>query len=101
MDPTKEEIKIAANLLKAISHPVRLRIVKVLAEQNSCNVSFLQDCMGLPQSTVSTHLQKLRTFGVVGVKRKSTEVAYSLNNQQVKQIITLLFPKYVTHHDDM
>lgn len=84
------QLEEAAELLKLLSHPARLCIVKRLLQMESCNVSFMQSCMGLPQSTVSTHLQKLRSAGIVAAKRKGLEVSYALNNEKVKQIIPLL-----------
>jgi DNA-binding transcriptional ArsR family regulator len=92
MDIHIRQLEMAAELLKAIGHPVRLCIVKRLAEQGDCNVTFLQDCMGLPQSTVSTHLQKLRAAGIVSTSRQGLEVTYSLHNEQMKRIVDLLFP---------
>lgn len=63
-----ERYNEAAELLKALAHPVRLCIVKGLMEKGSCNVSFMQNCLGLPQSTVSQHLQKLRALGIVAAQ---------------------------------
>ncbi len=92
MDSNIRQLETAAELLKALSHPVRLCIVRRLAEQGDCNVTFIQDCMGLPQSTVSTHLQKLRAAGIVSTSRQGLEVIYSLHNEQTRRVIDLLFP---------
>lgn len=69
MDQTIQHLQKTAEMLKTIGHPERLCIVKRLAQQGSINVAALQDCMGLPQSTVSTHLQKLRAVGIVDIFR--------------------------------
>jgi predicted transcriptional regulator len=81
----------AAELLKALAHPVRLCIVKGLMEKGSCNVSFMQNCLGLPQSTVSQHLQKLRTLGIVAAHRTGLEINYSVENEKVKQLVQIFF----------
>jgi DNA-binding transcriptional ArsR family regulator len=80
-----------AELLKALSHPIRLCIVRGLMRKKKCNVSYMQECLDLPQSTVSQHLQKLRSAGIVETERNGLEVYYVLNDQRIEQIITILF----------
>ena len=64
-----------AEKLKAISHPHRLCIIKGLMD-NSCNVTKIQECLNLPQSTVSQHLAKLKSAGIIEGKRKRLEICY-------------------------
>ncbi|MDK8189733.1 metalloregulator ArsR/SmtB family transcription factor [Paenibacillus sp. UMB7766-LJ446] len=80
-----------ANLLKALSHPIRLCIVRGLMRKKKCNVSYMQECLDLPQSTVSQHLQKLRSAGIVATERNGLEVNYVLADQRIEQIIPILF----------
>ncbi|NUU79304.1 ArsR/SmtB family transcription factor [Paenibacillus xylanilyticus] len=80
-----------ANLLKALSHPIRLCIVRGLMRKKKCNVSYMQECLDLPQSTVSQHLQKLRSTGIVATERNGLEVNYVLADQRIAQIVTILF----------
>lgn len=79
-----------AELLKVLAHPVRLCIVKGLMDKE-CNVSHMQECLELPQSTVSQHLSILRSRGVIKGTRKGLEVTYSIANEEVKKLINLLF----------
>ncbi|MHA0858299.1 ArsR/SmtB family transcription factor [Paenibacillus sp. CMAA1364] len=80
-----------ADLLKALAHPVRLCIVRGLIDQGTCNVSHMQECLDLPQSTVSQHLQKLRTMGIVQTDRHGLEVNYSVVDPRIKTIINTFF----------
>jgi ArsR family transcriptional regulator len=80
-----------ANLLKALSHPIRLCIVRGLMRKKKCNVSYMQECLDLPQSTVSQHLQKLRSAGIVTTERNGLEVNYVLADQRIEQMIPILF----------
>ncbi|MBT2770911.1 winged helix-turn-helix transcriptional regulator [Halomonas sp. ISL-60] len=80
-----------ANLLKSLSHPIRLCIVRGLMRKKKCNVSYMQECLNLPQSTVSQHLQKLRSAGIVATERNGLEVYYVLADQRIEQIITIFF----------
>ncbi|MEX1029478.1 MAG: metalloregulator ArsR/SmtB family transcription factor [Paenibacillaceae bacterium] len=91
MDNNFKAYNEAANILKALAHPVRLCIVKGLLDAGSCNVTYMQDCLELPQSTVSQHLQKLRSLGIVETDRNGLEVIYSVSNKKVKDIIRFLF----------
>ena len=100
MDTSIKQLEMTAELLKAIGHPVRLCIVKRLVQQGNCNVTVIQDCMGLPQSTVSTHLQKLRAAGIVSTHRRGLEVIYSLRNEQMKRVIEILFPTTEENHHE-
>jgi DNA-binding transcriptional ArsR family regulator len=87
-DLTKYNAK--AELLKVLAHPVRLCIVKGLMDKE-CNVSHMQECLELPQSTVSQHLSVLRSRGIIKGTRRGLEVTYSISNEEVKKLIHLLF----------
>ena len=76
--------------LKAIAHPHRLCIVKGLLE-SGCNVTKIQECMSLPQSTVSQHLAKLKAAGIIDGQRKGLEVCYSVVDPEIADIIRVLF----------
>lgn len=87
----KELLQEKAKILKALSHPTRLCIVKGLMGVGSCNVSNLQQCLEMPQSTVSQHLAKLRGAGLIKGERNGVEINYSVVNEDARQIIKALF----------
>lgn len=80
-----------AEILKALGHPIRLCIVKGLLEQGENNVSYIQDCLDVPQSTLSQHLAKLKAAGIIDNERKGIEVYYRVSNMEVKRIIETIF----------
>jgi DNA-binding transcriptional ArsR family regulator len=80
-----------SELLKALAHPTRLCIVKSLMEKES-NVTNIQECLGLPQSTVSQHLFKLKAVGIIKGERKGLEISYQVINDDIRKIIKILFP---------
>ena len=90
MDNNFKKFDDAAEMLKALAHPVRLCIVNGLLDKGSCNVSFMQECLALPQSTVSQHLQKLRSSGIVETERNGLEVIYSVKDERVKRLVQIL-----------
>lgn len=81
---------VKADKLKAISHPQRLCIVKGLID-NKCNVTKIQECLDIPQSTVSQHLAKLKSVGIIDGERNGLEICYSVVDEEIKEIINLLF----------
>ena len=83
-----------ADKIKALAHPHRLCIVKGLIE-NKCNVTKIQDCLGLPQSTVSQHLAKLRAAGIIDGERNGLEIKYYVVDPDVVRIMSVLFNKEV------
>lgn len=88
----------AAELLKALAHPVRLCIVNGLLTKKECNVAFMQECLDLPQSTVSQHLQKLRSAGIVEAKRNGLEVYYTIANDRIRQLVRVLVAEEKIFH---
>ncbi|MBU5486087.1 metalloregulator ArsR/SmtB family transcription factor [Clostridium sp. MSJ-11] len=80
-----------AELLKVLAHPVRLCIVKGLIEKGECNVTHMQNCLDMPQSTISQHLQKLRTAGIIKGERNGLEINYSICNDVTIKLIQSLF----------
>lgn len=89
MEDMKKYIQ-KSELLKAVAHPVRLCIIRGLINQQ-CNVTKMQECLNLPQSTVSQHLAKLKSAGIIEGERKGLEVCYKVVNKQIKEIVELLF----------
>ncbi|MNB69025.1 Transcriptional repressor PagR [compost metagenome] len=87
----------SAELLKAIAHPVRLCIIKGLIDKGSCNVTYMQECLELPQSTVSQHLQKLRSLGIVETQRNGLENYYSVKDERVIHLVQLLLKEESQH----
>jgi len=80
------KFKEKAELLKTLGHPIRLCIVAGLME-NECNVKTIQECLELPQSTVSQHLAILKARGILEGTRKGLEVCYKVINEDAKRII--------------
>ena len=91
MQLDKKELEEKANILKAISHPVRLCIVRGLLNEGESNVTNMQNCLEAPQSTISQHLAKLKAAGIIEGERKGTEIFYKVVNEEVKKIIKAIF----------
>jgi len=80
-----------ANILKALAHPVRLCIVKGLIESGGSNVTNMQHCLNVPQSTISQHIAKLKSCGIIDWERNGLEIVYSVSDNKIKDLIQVLF----------
>ncbi|MBW3496743.1 helix-turn-helix transcriptional regulator [Bacillus sp. FDAARGOS_1420] len=79
-----------ADILRMLGHPIRLMIVRELIAKNPLNVSELQNLIGVPQSTVSQQLIKLKDFKMVSYERKGNEIYYIVSDKKVIEVIEFL-----------
>ncbi len=68
-----------ADFAKAISHPARLAILKLLAQKNECICGEIVEALPLAQSTVSQHLKELSNAGLVIGETDGPRSYYSIN----------------------
>ena len=92
LDDIFEEIKTRdfsaeADILKALGHPVRLKIVYGLLRVGGCNVKNMQECLGLHQATVSQHLIHLKNRGIIDSTRQGLQMIYGVVNPLAQRII--------------
>jgi ArsR family transcriptional regulator len=79
-------IERAAEVLKTVAHPVRLRIVELL-ETEERSVNELKELLGVTQPLTSQHLSQMRMRGVLASRRKGTLIYYSIANPDVVKVI--------------
>jgi len=92
---TQEEIWLS-DVAKALSHPARIKILKMLNEMNSCMVGSLVDKLPLAQATVSQHLKELKRVGLIDGEIDGPKVCYCVNNKELtkaKNALDKLFNK--------
>jgi ArsR family transcriptional regulator len=68
-----------AAIAKALGHPARIHIVRLLLGTESCIGCDVVDEVGLAQSTVSEHLRILKAAGIISARSERRRVCYSLN----------------------
>ncbi|MCD6459139.1 helix-turn-helix transcriptional regulator [bacterium] len=79
-----------SDLLKALGHPVRLKIVAGLMSGHECNVTTMVENLKLPQSTVSQHLSILKNNGIIAFRKEGVKTCYRVVNQYARAIINEL-----------
>jgi DNA-binding transcriptional ArsR family regulator len=78
-----------SELLKALAHPVRLKMVEGLIH-NECNVNKMVAKLKLPQSTVSQHLSILRSRGIVQIRKEGLKTCYKVVDPKVLELVKIL-----------
>lgn len=76
----------AAEVLKAVAHPVRLHIIDVL-EDGPRTVSDLCQILGTPQPYMSLQLNQMKSKGILGSRRAGNQVYYAIANPSVVKVI--------------
>jgi ArsR family transcriptional regulator, arsenate/arsenite/antimonite-responsive transcriptional repressor len=79
-----------AAFAKALGHPVRVRILRMLAGRNARMCSHIVDELPLAQSTVSEHLRILRTAGLVKADETGPRVGYCIVPSALHRLKALL-----------
>ncbi|UFH52509.1 helix-turn-helix transcriptional regulator [Spirosoma sp. KNUC1025] len=80
----------AAEILKTLAHPMRLRIMLVLAQQPFLNVSTLLRQLPIEPPQLSQHLTKLKDRGILKSIRQGKEVYYSLVDSYLVKALAIL-----------
>lgn len=79
-----------AMLAKAIAHPARVRIVRVLVDRTACVCGDLVDELPLAQSTVSQHLKVLKEAGLIRGEVDGPRVCYCIEPRAVRRLRALV-----------
>lgn len=88
-DGSRDPFGIAAGVLKAMAHPLRLEIlcgVRVAP----CTQTYMAEILKVPQSTIAQHLRVLRSIGLVRSERQGLEVKFSLADERTVPVLELL-----------
>jgi ArsR family transcriptional regulator, arsenate/arsenite/antimonite-responsive transcriptional repressor len=95
---TEDPITRYADMFTAMGTDARLRIMRLLlsAHPEGMVVGDIQTEMGIPNSTLSHHLEKLRNEDLVQVRRDGTFLWYTANIDALQEILSFLFAECCT-----
>ena len=79
--------EVKADLFKGLAHPVRIRVLELLAESPERTVADLLAHTGLEASHLSQHLRVLRGYGLVASERRASSVSYRLAHASVADLL--------------
>jgi len=86
----KNKCEEMAEIFKALSHPIRLRIVCGLIQKKECNVTKMVQHLNMPQPNVSQHINILKNADIIEGYRKGNEICYKVTNKIVEKMIQAL-----------
>ena len=87
---TAEALARAAETLKIIAHPQRLRIIEILEREQEVPVYALIEETGFPQAVVSQHLNQMRRVGLLAAERRGKEMWYSISDPRAFSILNCI-----------
>lgn len=82
------DINLASRALKAMGHPLRLKILCILASHKEASVQDLVDFVGTSQSNISQHLSILREKGVLDSRKVANKVYYHIVNDKIVNLMS-------------
>jgi DNA-binding transcriptional ArsR family regulator len=100
MSGPKERTALYADQFAAIGSEARLQIVRLLLAAHPVGlvVGEIQAELGIPGSTLSHHLEKLKGEGLVEMKRESTFLRYTANTSALKELLSFLYEECCTRN---
>lgn len=87
---TVDALNRAAETLKILAHPKRLRIIEILERKQEVPVHSLTEQTGLPQAVVSQHLNQMRRAGLLSAERRGKEMWYSISDPRALSILNCI-----------
>src|SRR5437588_9991028 len=95
-----EQVAKFADMLSAMGTEPRLRIMQLLlsAHPEGLVVGDIQDELEIPNSTLSHHLDKLKTEGLVEVQRQGTFLRYTANTNGLQELLQFLYAECCTRN---
>jgi len=85
----EEDIERASRSLKAMSHPLRLKILCTLGDQE-ISVQDIVDQVGTSQSNISQHLAILRDKGILASRKDANRVYYRVGDSRTLRLISMM-----------
>jgi DNA-binding transcriptional ArsR family regulator len=82
---------------KALAHPARIAILKLLARKNACICGDIVEELPLSQSTVSQHLKELKEAGLIKGEIEGVKICYCIDEaewKKARQVMDELFGSY-------
>ncbi|OGS66446.1 MAG: transcriptional regulator [Gallionellales bacterium RIFOXYD12_FULL_53_10] len=91
----EEDIQQASQAIKAIAHPLRLKILCVLDDQE-ISVQDIVEHVGTSQSNISQHLAILRDKGVLSTRKEANKVYYRIGDLRTLKLVSMMREVFCT-----
>jgi ArsR family transcriptional regulator len=81
-----EKLQVSTELMRAMAHPLRLRILEFIDTHGVINVNKIYNNLQIEQSITSQHLRILKVAGVVNSEREGKFIHYSINYDIIHKV---------------
>jgi DNA-binding transcriptional ArsR family regulator len=82
---SQKKLDRASEILRALSHPLRLKLISFIDSQKEINVNKIYGTLKMEQSITSQNLKILRNTDIVKTARKGKYIIYSLNYETIEK----------------
>jgi ArsR family transcriptional regulator len=86
-EENKKNYEVAARMLKAVAHPVRIHIIDCLNRERRLSVNEIKERLGATQSMTSQHLAQMRNVGILGAEKEANVCYYHILNKNVLRLL--------------
>ncbi len=86
-----KKVERAAYVLKAVAHPLRIRIIQMLHKEQELTVSTIYKNLKAEQSLISHHLINMRDKGILDIRRSGKNIYYFLVDSAVSEVIECIY----------
>ena len=94
---SEADIHHASRSLKAMAHPLRLKILCILGGVEETSVQDLVEMVGTSQSNISQHLSILRDKGILDSRKDANKVYYRIGDQRILRLMESMRLAFCTH----
>ncbi len=92
------DIQQASRALKAMGHPLRLKILCILAGTDEASVQDLVELVGTSQSNISQHLSLLREKGILDSRKDANKVFYRIAEKKIVKLMGTMRDAFCRNH---
>lgn len=85
-----EKLQFSSEILRALAHPLRMKILEFIDQNDKINVNKIYNTLKLEQSITSQHLRILRLAGLVKTERDGKFIHYSINYNTINNTVTAI-----------
>lgn len=84
------QLRVSTEILRALCHPLRMKILQFVDENDNINVNKIYNTLKLEQSITSQHLRILRNAGIVSTKREGKFIYYHINYDKIGNVMQVV-----------
>ena len=96
---SNEKLQDSAEILRALAHPLRMKILEFIDQNDAINVNKIYNTLNLEQSITSQHLRILRLAGLVNTERDGKFIHYSIDYDKMNRSVSAI-NKFLTESEE-